>query len=841
MQVSDQQTGAGRERQPRNEKVPTLRFSELHLSRRSLNMHSEFSASFCNGHHEALAIDESDREPHMTLATRSGPTRSRVALLAMLSLAAIGMAACSGSDGKNGATGPQGPPGGTGETGPTGPTGPTGITIEQGADVAIGDGSTLTADQIKAIGTLVATIDSASIVAPTGATTATPVIEFTVKTSHGGAATGLSSKALYATIVKLLPPSGTAPSLMPARWQSYLNRSIASAYGPKTLPAAVQAQGENQFFNPGTLVETGPGKYRYTYATDLSTVTTPIAVSYDKTLTHRVGIEIRLSGDAEELAPDNPVLDFVPDGSAGSGHKLIAATANCDNCHKRLGLHGGPRRTYEYCVTCHNPGTVDPDAGESLDMAYMAHSLHRGELRGKPMVTSPTAAGFTPAPYEVYGYQGGFFDAGEITYPQSDLFCESCHNGSSAPDGDAWKVNSSASACGGCHVGGLNKTADATTGLYTYTYTHTLLPGYTADDGACAACHVAGQPGGDILAKHKQPPVFASGNRNARYSTERGREFKYEILSVTNAVAGQAPTVTFKVSDKGTPIDVKALTTADGSLTLDFAWNTKDIHTLKDKATGELAGVRGRAVQVNLIANKASVVAVGDGSFSYTASALPAGVDGDVMVALEGRRQFPDNSRAYPDSAIFFPGAPRQALVSQAKCEKCHVQLAIHGGNRSGNPLMCTVCHNSSGGWKAEGFGPIALGAFAHNIHVGKAIGPVTYPQSPRNCLACHDEGTYYAARTDALPISVDAGPDTDPVASGIQNQNLFDDTWSSATAGTCGTCHDSGPAQVHMEQNGGVFEAAGPKALVPSSASESCAVCHSADRIADTAKAHAE
>ncbi len=75
----------------------------------------------------------------------------------------------------------------------------------------------------------------------------------------------------------------------------------------------------------------------------------------------------------------------------------------------------------------------------------------------------------------------------------------------------------------------------------------------------------------------------------------------------------------------------------------------------------------------------------------------------------------------------------------------------------------------------------------------------------------------------------------------GIQNQNLFDDTWDSATAGTCGTCHDSGPAKAHMEQNGGAFGVVGGKTLTPSSATEACAVCHGPGRAEDTAAAHAE
>jgi OmcA/MtrC family decaheme c-type cytochrome len=106
----------------------------------------------------------------------------------------------------------------------------------------------------------------------------------------------------------------------------------------------------------------------------------------------------------------------------------------------------------------------------------------------------------------------------------------------------------------------------------------------------------------------------------------------------------------------------------------------------------------------------------------------------------------------------------------------------------------------------------------------------VTYPQSLGNCEACHLPGTYYTARSAAIGIST--GPGTDP--------SLYtDDTWDTATAGTCGTCHDSGPARAHMAQNGGAFGVAGGKTLTPSSAVEACAVCHGEGRSRDTAKAH--
>lgn len=756
----------------------------------------------------------------MKIAGARGLTRSRLPLIAVLALAAtIGLAGCSGdsADDVAGSTGPTGP---VGPTGPTGPTVPPTVPIESGGPVTIGDGTPLTAEQIEQIGGLVATVDSVTLTA-----TPSPVVEFTVKTVHGGPVLGLTPTVTRFMVSKLVnDPAGRVPS----RWQSYVNRSVTPSTGsPAVLANAIQANTETAA--TARWVELGDGKYRYTYAVDLDNVTAPIAVAYEPALTHRVGLEIRMSGAAEELAPDNPVKDFVPNGGVGSGSKLVAATENCADCHVRFDLHGGPRRTNEYCVTCHNPGTVDPDTGEDLGMAYMTHSIHLGEARGEH--------------FKVWGFTGEF-DFSEVTYPQSTLFCETCHTESAAaPDGDDWKLRPSTAACGGCHVEGVEKTGpDPTTGRYTYRFQHSTFD-FAATDVDCVGCHRVGGAAGDILETH-QKPVFDSGNRNVRFSVERGRDFSYEIRSVTDAVASKAPTVKFRILDKGVPVDVTNLTAANGQLSLGLAWSTKDFHNVADLSTGVLAGARGRSLVIDLIANKAALVADVEGGFTYTlASALPAGVNGDVMVTLYGRRQFADDSRAYPQSAVFFPGAERQELVSQEKCENCHEFVEAHGGSRAGNPMMCNACHNSSGGWAAEGFGPIAFGAFAHNLHAGKIeeIGEITYPQSLSRCEACHLEGTYYAARTDALPISTDAGPDQDLVASGIQNQNLFDDTWDSATAGTCGTCHNSGPAKAHMAQNGGAFDVAGGKSLTPSSATEACAVCHGPGRAVDTVKAHAE
>ena len=394
----------------------------------------------------------------MNIAGARGMTRSRVPLLALMAMAAIGIAGCTGDDGKTGSPGPTGPTGPGGGVGPTGPTPPP--SIEAGGPVVIGNGSALTEEQIRAIGTLVATIDSASI--PAGAPV--PVIEFTLKTSHGGAATGLAPSALLVTVAKLVPPA--SGSRLPQAWQSYVNRTQTATQGPKPLPSATQANSETG--TAGTLVDLGGGKYRYTYKVNLSTVTSPIAVAFEPNLTHRVGLEVRLSGDAEELAPDNPVKDVVPSGGAGNGNKLVAATVTCDTLPRAARPARRPASLGR--VLRHLP---QPRLRRSGQRQLGGHGVHgpldsrwRGtrELsrpRRRPQCRTSSTASRCP------------IDFGDVTYPQSLLFCDKCHTKSTAtPDGDAWKTSASASICGGCHIAGLKTTSyNATTGTRTRTPT----------------------------------------------------------------------------------------------------------------------------------------------------------------------------------------------------------------------------------------------------------------------------------------------------------------------------------------------------------------------------------
>jgi len=742
-----------------------------------------------------------------------GITRSRVPFIALLALTAtIGLAGCEGDSVRSG--GPSGPPDSGGGTGPTGPTGPADVPIVLGGDVKnVGTGAGLSAQQIEDIGRFVATLDSTAVAS------GKVVIEFTVTTPQGGKVLGLAPTTLRLGIAKLVP----AVDALPSRWQSYINRSVNGAVTSPALAAAIQANTETGV--AAGWAELGAGKYRYTSAVDLTKVTAPIAVAYEPALTHRASIAIDLSAGASQraLAPDNPFKDFVPAGGTVTTEKRIATTATCAGCHVQFAEHGGPRRTVEYCVVCHNPGSIDPDSGESVDLAYMAHSIHRGADRDTPFV--------------VVGFNSTVYDFSDVAYPQPTSFCETCHTQSAAtPQGDDWKTNVGVPACGGCHVAGVNKTGpDPATGRYRYSFTHptgTLPPDFlTFEDGQCTGCHKPGGSGGGALEVHQRDPD--------RKQIENGRLFTYKVLKVENAEAGKQPKVTFQIlGADGKPIDVKALTT--GRLRLDFAWTGKDLHNVADIASGALAAPRGEAIVVDFSSDKSPIVDNKDGTFSYTLSQpLPSGFSNaslgtGLMVVLEGRRELPDGSRAYVPSAYAFAGGPARAeLVSRAKCETCHVQVSAHGGSRAGNPLMCVACHQSSAGgtWGSDAIGALALGAFIHKVHKGVED---TYPQSLARCTGCHADEKVYLARESALPLTVDAGT---TLEDGPAALSITDDLADAATSGTCKGCHDSSAALDHMRGQGGYFGL--PKTLTPSSAVEGCAFCHGPGRTFDVAAAH--
>jgi OmcA/MtrC family decaheme c-type cytochrome len=798
--------------------------------------------------------------------------------LAVLLTFSIFFVACDGSDGAPGAAGPAG---GAGPPGPPGPPAPP----PSGA-IVIGDGSTLTAEEIATLGKLTAVITNVTVTSP-------PVVDFTVTDKNGDPAVGIASGVVWFTFAKLVPPDtmGVPPvnGGLPY-WQSYVNRvedvaNNAAGRGSNVLDLAVQANTDSGF-SGGSHVEVAPGQYQYTFGTDVTNVTAPIAVPWEPSLTHRVGLEIRLSnatGAEVPLAPDNPVLDFVPDGGAGSGvTKNILNTDNCENCHYEFAFHGGPRKTVEYCVTCHNPGTVDQDSGNSLDFAHLLHSVHMGEDRAGAV------------PFTIWGFSDFTHDYSEVTYPQAKTYCETCHSAATAPDGDNWNAGATAKTCGGCHADGLvAANFDAVTGQADYSFNHAVSevpPIGIVADGQCASCHLGTIPSAG-------PPIIHSLIRgNDRTRAEAGDNFVFEFISATNTGPGEIPVVTFKVTDPaGNPYDIvnaPEFTDSNAALNLYVQWATADyyggdenglVHGGRindDLSTQSIQGLNfrdtGYPYRMRLGAIKDAITNGGgmenaDGSFTVPFyRALPDPFTGDVVFGLGGHPawQYTDEEgvtafeRAATVSALYFPGAARETALDSAKCNNCHKRFLAHGSNRNGNLEFCLMCHNGDAavcssnpdpldgscpaGETQEGY---AFGYMIHSIHSnsatfeGGAFMDITYPQSVANCDTCHKPGSYNVARTSARAVSTNQGSDI---------RVWTDDIATTATAAACGVCHSSTAARGHFESQAGQVDdlkctivGAGCGAADGSSGSglpngqEACAVCHGTGAEFETSKYH--
>jgi OmcA/MtrC family decaheme c-type cytochrome len=215
------------------------------------------------------------------------------------------------------------------------------------------------------------------------------------------------------------------------------------------------------------------------------------------------------------------------------------------------------------------------------------------------------------------------------------------------------------------------------------------------------------------------------------------------------------------------------------------------------QATGENTGVQ---------------TSLGDGEYLYTfAAKLPKTFDPTAThrVGIYGSRNLTefDLGTNY-DSEIFdwVPAggkpAPRE-VIKTASCDKCHDQLAFHGGSRRGMEI-CIMCHQPQT-TEANGNQTVDMKVMVHKIHMGSqlpsvvakgkyAIGSsdwstVELPSDPRRCAECH-ESTTGAAQANAWytnPTRAACGSCHDNVnfATGANHVNLpqVDDN-------QCATCH---------------------------------------------------
>ncbi len=731
------------------------------------------------------------------------------------SLVALSLGGCflDGDDGDDGAVG---------ATGPVGPPGPGAQPEATALDI---------------------TIDSVTIDSP-------PVVEFTVKNEDGIAMTGITMSQLDFTIAKLTPGTfGDAST-----WQNYINTTETATVGPGTGNTTIHATREDD----GTLVDHGDGTYTYTFITDITNITTPVAVPFDPDLTHRVAIQ---TGGG--LPAANPVFTYRPSDGATTGifTREIVKIESCNECHNELGLHGGGRIDTKYCVTCHNPGSTDANSGNTVDFKVMIHKLHRGE-------DLPTVE--EGGEYAIWGFRDTKHDFSDVILPQDIRNCTKCHDGADpdTPDGDNWQTEITMEACGSCH-----DDVDFAAGI-----PGGHPGGVMTDNSLCDICHREGGIAGSVAESHSIPARVASA------------KFQYNILGVTNTAPGETPVIQFSVTDPtngDAPYDINndpEFTTGGGvsRLAILIGWDTVDLNNA-GSGTGDTPG---RPISINPLGGAATNL--GGGVFEITSTLpIPVTATGTGVVGIEGHPAAQDDEGAFtiraPVTSVvdYFTitdgtPVPRRTVVDIAKCDQCHEQLSLHGSNRNDEPGLCVICHNPNDtdiarrpadpadtldGKKEES---IDFKRMIHGIHAGAAtlfdgesghgfreqglvvfgfgstvhdFGHVRFPGILQDCETCHLEGTYELDGAWELPT--ENGILASTIDTSTDLADPADDLNISPTAAVCSSCHDSTIAQAHMEVPGGaVFDQT--QGVIDAVVVETCAVCHGPGRSVDLEVVHA-
>jgi OmcA/MtrC family decaheme c-type cytochrome len=304
------------------------------------------------------------------------------------------------------------------------------------------------------------------------------------------------------------------------------------------------------------------------------------------------------------------------------------------------------------------------------------------------------------------------------------------------------------------------------------------------------------------------------------------------IVSVTNTAPGQNPVLKFQLTENdGTVVDPSKLgnnlAVLTGGPTTDYA------------------------VDPNTFRETASAAAFDGTTATYTfKKAIPSDAKGTWAFALEARRTItlnpaPRQGPATVNESVFNPVAysgvtdatavPRRKAVDIDNCNKCHDQLALHGGLRK-NTEMCVICHNSNendGARRPQNQLPVEsvdLKRMIHRIHTGEDLtqdftifgfganannfNEVRFPGDRRDCLKCHVAGAYQVK-------------DVDPP--GLLPTNTPRDWYTPQEhySTSCLGCHDTKAVAAHAFQQTAPF-------------GEACATCHGNDADFAVDKVHA-
>ncbi len=588
------------------------------------------------------------------------------------------------------------------------------------------------------------------------------------------------------------------------QYTAYTTRSQTSPpSSPHPGVTAVQAGTDGG----GKFTDLETGHARYTFGTVLpsgfdQTKTTTLGIYATRNLTDQIGKNYFANAE----------YDFRPDGAlvTVTWAKINQATS-CNNCHDPLSAHGGARQDVKLCALCHQPQTTDPDTGNTVDFKVMVHKIHMGE--NLPSVLAGT-------PYQIIGFNQSVVDFSTVAFPQDIRNCANCHEGTAASAKPAqatvYLTNPSRAACGSCHDDVNWVTGENHPG------------GPQADDAACARCHVP-DSGAEFDASVKGAHTIPADSKQLQ-------GIKASIVSVSNAVPGQKPTVVYKLTNNdGTAIDGSKLATfspIQAGPTSSYSWYKRDN---ANNANGIFNATAGTTTYT--FANAIPADATGTWTFSadIRRNATLKRADGKADIAIQ-------ESTINPIKYVSLTGGtptPRRMVVTLAQCNSCHDSLSLHGGQRN-TTEECVICHNPTEGDQARrpaGTGPtesVSFQRLIHRIHTGENLtqdftvygfggsvnnfNEIRFPGDTRNCAKCH-AGTSYAL----------------PLPTGIASVTTLRDYFTPQGPGTaaCLGCHDNIDAAAHAYLNTTTF----PGSTIPA---EACATCHGTGKDWDVAKVHA-
>ncbi len=278
-------------------------------------------------------------------------------------------------------------------------------------------------------------------------------------------------------------------------------------------------------------------------------------------------------------------------------------------------------------------------------------------------------------------------------------------------------------------------------------------------------------------------------------------------LKIVSASVAQDGTISvdYKVSDpKGLPLDPAGITTP-GAVSVSFicAYIPKGQSQFVSYATRAQTSPITKATALQAGADSGGTTKqVADGEFVYTFKTKAAGANNAAWdptathrMGIYGSRNltefdlgtnYDDDTLTWIPSGTAVTGANNRDVVRTATCNKCHDQLAFHGGSRRSMEL-CVMCHTPQTVDPDTG-NTLDMKVFVHKLHMGSELpsvqagtpyqiigfnqavsdwSTVNLPSDPRRCVFCHEDTK---------------------VTGATQSNNWL----TNPSRAACGSCHDN-------------------------------------------------